>query len=55
MIMSSKYQLISLKFLGILDFIKKKKRKMYIVVKKKKFSRRDLGGSVVLGGNRVDL
>lgn len=36
MIMSTKYQLISLKFLGILDFIKKKrKRKMYIVVKKK--------------------
>lgn len=27
MIMSTKYQLISLKFLGILDFIKKKKKK----------------------------
>lgn len=53
--MSTKYQLISLKFLGILDFIKKKKRKMYIVVKKKNSVVGFLGGSVVLGGNRVDL
>lgn len=52
--MSTKYQLISLKFLGILDFIKKKKENVYCGLKKK-FSRRDLGGSVVLGGNRVDL
>lgn len=35
MIMSTKYQLISLKFLGILDFIKKKKGKCILWFKKK--------------------
>lgn len=48
--MSTKYQLISLKLLGILDFIKKK-REMYIVLKK--ISRQDLVGSVLLGETKL--